>query len=52
MLTDEFYMTSGDQALINSDRQLPEASSDCNSFLLINKNEPVIMGNSHMQLCK
>lgn len=50
MLTDKFYTTSGNQALINSDRQLPEANSDCNSFLLINKNEPVITGNVCMQL--
>ncbi len=45
-------MTSGKQALINSDRQLPEANPDCNFFLLINKNEPVIMGNLCMQLHK
>ena len=45
MLTEKFYTTSGNQALINSDRQLPEAKSDCNALLLINKNEPVIMGN-------
>lgn len=49
MLTDKFYVTSGNQALINSD-WLPQANSDCNSCLLINKNEPVIIGNLYKQL--
>lgn len=38
--------------LIISDRQLPQANSDSNSFLLINKYEPVLTGNVYNHLCK